>query len=153
MKLTSRPRLALALVALALGSVAQADPGKTREEVRAETLAAIRDGTLTLGDGFTDREMYPGPYPVAPAPAGKTREEVRAETLAAIRDGTLMLSDELTDREMYPGLYPAAPPVAGKTRAEVRDETVAAERSGDMIAPGRITMTLREEFPQEYGTH
>jgi hypothetical protein len=157
MKLTSRPRFALALVALALGAVAHADTGKTRDEVRAETMAAIRDGTMTLANGLTGREMFPGlylyPYPTAPAPVSRTRDEVRAETLAAIRDGTEMLGNGFTGRDIFPGLYAAAPVVAGKTRDEVKAELAAAERSGDMLASGRITMTLREEFPQAYGRH
>lgn len=81
---------------------------------------------------------------------GKTRDEVRAETLAAIRNGDMLEANGLTEREMFPGLFTAAPAVAGKTRGEVRAELAEAIHNGDMLANGRVTMTLREEFPSQY---
>eukprot|EP01035_Chromulina_nebulosa_P066129 gene66129-90487_t len=58
-------------------------PTRTRAEVKAETIAALRDGLILNG------EAYPGSI-TAPAQApGKTRQEVRAELAQAIKAGTL----------------------------------------------------------------
>ena len=56
---------------------------RTRAEVKAETIAALRDGLILNGDA------YPGNV-TAPAKApGKTRQEVRAELALAVQSGTL----------------------------------------------------------------
>ena len=85
------------------------------------------------------------------ASSGLTRAQVRAETLAAIHDGTIINGDGLPERMTLPGLFPPAPVVAHETRAQVETELAQAMRTGDMPAPGRITMTLRQESPQMYG--
>jgi len=146
------PRLTFVLVAGVLGVTAQAqvDAGKTREQVRDETLAAIRDGDVMEPSGLTMRQIYPGMYPAKPVAIGRTRDEVVAETLAAIHYGDLGNVTGDAPRVMFPDMYPAAPVVAGKTRDEVRAELAQAERNGDVLAAGQADLTLREEFPQRY---
>lgn len=61
---------------------------KTRAEVKAETLAAIRRGEVR------DGEQYPGPAAEQPAAKAKTRAEVKAE-LAAYRQNKPSLSVEI----------------------------------------------------------
>ena len=103
------PRLTWLLIAAAIGGVAHADTGKTREQVRAETLAAIRNGDM-LADGDADltlREEFPGRYPALPVAQTKTRAEVKAETADAIRSGDMLADGEmgLTLREEFPQRY------------------------------------------------
>jgi hypothetical protein len=102
------PVLTLALMATTLGTTAYASSGLTRAQVRAETLAAVRDGSIIQGDGFPERALLPA-------------------------------------------LFPPAPVVAHEPRAQVEAELAQAIRTGDMPAPGRFTMTLRQESPQMYG--
>jgi hypothetical protein len=83
--------------------------------------------------------------------AHETRAQVNAETLAAIRDGSIINGDGLPERMTLPGLFPPTPVVAHETRAQVNAQLAQAMRTGNMPAPGRITMTLRQEFPQMYG--
>jgi hypothetical protein len=138
-------------MAATLGTTAYAAPGLTRAQVRAETMAAIRNGTIIQGDGFPERAVLPGLFPPAPVVAGLTRAQVRAETLAAIHDGTIIQGDGFPERAVLPGLFPPAPVVAHESRAQVKAELAQAIRTGNMPAPGRITMTLRQEFPEMYG--
>ncbi|KQV79142.1 hypothetical protein ASD15_21025 [Massilia sp. Root351] len=56
---------------------------RTRAEVKAETIAALRDGLILSG------EAYPGTLTAPAKVPGKTRQEVRAELALAIQTGTL----------------------------------------------------------------
>ena len=56
---------------------------RTRAEVKAETIAALRDGLILNG------EAYPASVTAAARAPGKTRQEVRAELALAIQAGTL----------------------------------------------------------------
>jgi len=56
---------------------------RTRAEVKAETIAALRDGLILNG------EAYPASVTAAAPAPGKTRQEVRAELAQAIKAGTL----------------------------------------------------------------
>lgn len=56
---------------------------KTRAEVRAETIAALRRGELLTG------ELYPLDF--ASPMRGKTRAEVKAELASAIKNGEIRL--------------------------------------------------------------
>ena len=85
----------IASAVLALSTAAQAAPNsgegyqadtsfvssKTRAEVKAETIAALRRGEILNG------EQYPRDF-AAPGSA-KTRAEVKAELAAAIRNGEI----------------------------------------------------------------
>ncbi|KQV79143.1 hypothetical protein ASD15_21030 [Massilia sp. Root351] len=56
---------------------------RTRAEVKAETIAALRDGLILSG------ETYPASITAPSQAQGKTRQEVRAELAQAIKAGTL----------------------------------------------------------------
>jgi len=55
---------------------------KTRAEVRAEAIAALRKGEILTG------ELYPLDF-ASPMRSGKTRAEVKAELALAIKNGEL----------------------------------------------------------------
>jgi lambda repressor-like predicted transcriptional regulator len=99
---------ALALVAVA--TVASAQGGLTREQVKAELAEARRTGDI-VANGETGQklnELYPDRYPPKPVVAGKTRAEVKAELAEAIRTGDLIAGGEagLKANELWPGVYP-----------------------------------------------
>ncbi|WP_342115865.1 DUF4148 domain-containing protein [Pseudoduganella sp. OTU4001] len=85
----------IATAALALSTAAQAAPNsgegyqadtttvstKTRAEVKAETIAALRRGEILNGEEY--------PRNIAGPTSGKTRAEVKAELAAAIRNGEI----------------------------------------------------------------
>lgn len=71
---------------------ALADEGLTREQVRAETLAAIQAGQIDNSEAAQDITK--------PSPSSVTREQVKAETLAAIAAGKLE-HNELYDSGTY----------------------------------------------------
>lgn len=85
--------IALALTAIAAGSVFAADmTPKTRDQVRAELAQAQRDGTL-ISDGQTGktfRDQFPGSYMQPAASSTVSRDQVRAELKEAQRDGSLV---------------------------------------------------------------
>ena len=142
------------LLAIAATGAAQAQDIQSRDQVQAELSAAQRSGNLMAAGetGLTLRELFPERY-AAPAPvAGKTRAQVLAELAEAQRRGELPLSGEagFAMNQAYPTRYPATV-VAGmqKTRAEVQAELAEARRNGDVLV-GDSSLTLREEFPQQY---
>ena len=65
------------------GNIVSPASTRTRAEVKAETIAALRDGLIVSG------EAYPGSLTAPVAAPGKTRQEVRAELALAIKAGTL----------------------------------------------------------------
>jgi hypothetical protein len=86
----------------------------TRDQVRAEVLAARAAGTLgSGGEGYQAQVFDTG--------STLTRAEVRAQVLAARAAGTIVEGDA------YPGTPPAAEPV---TREQVRAELAAARAAG-----------------------
>ena len=135
--------LALSLILAGAFGAAHADAGLTREQVRAETLAAARAGQIPHGD--LDQRVEP-----AAAGAPQTRAQVRAELAQAIASGALEV-DELgrTQREIEPGRYPKAPAVAGMSRSEVRQELAAAIRQGQ-LPQGDEGRTQAEITPQRF---
>lgn len=142
----------LAAAALSTAAHAQQGVGKSSEQVRAETQAAIRNGEVLEPSGLTWRQLYPDMYPKAPVNAGLTREEVVADTTVAIRTGELGNVSADSQGEVFPDPDQARPGVAGKTRGEVRQELFDAERSGKLLAAGRADLTKREESPQWYAS-
>jgi hypothetical protein len=118
-----------AILAVATHSAyGQADQGKTREQVRAEFIAAKQAGDIHEGEtGMTEREMFPWLYPADPsAGPGKTREQVRAELSAAQRAGDVRIGLEgLAPRELFPGSYPPA----SQTKTSGQTVAHAASRS------------------------
>lgn len=141
----------------ALASVSHAQTAKTREQVIAERLEAVRTGDVyAIGDsGLKLNELYPQRYPKAPAPVARSREEVKAELAEARRSGDLVVAGEsgLTLREQFPQRYPAAVEVAiTKTREQVKAETLQAIRNGDIYPAGEGNVTLHQAYPQRYAT-
>jgi len=123
----------LALAALASGA-AHADPGKTREQVQAELVAAQKAGDVPVGeDGLTPRERFPWLYPaVGTAEPGKTREQVKAELAAAQQNGDIVMS--------FAG---KTDPRAGKGRtrcgpAKRRHRNELCRQDGARIVPGAV---------------
>jgi Domain of unknown function (DUF4148) len=85
----------------------------TRAEVKAQFLAAQKNGDLIVGEnGETARELNPRLYPAqhdSNAAPAKTREQVRAEYAAAKKSGELIIGENgETARELNPRAYPAS---------------------------------------------
>ena len=93
---------------------ADATPGKTRAEVRAELIQANKDGNT-----FPNDDAFPTQQPFV---STRTRAEVKAELLQARADGTLFPNDEAfpTDQKF----------VSTKTRAQVKAELLQARADG-----------------------
>lgn len=148
--------VALAVAALSAGHALADDAApKTREQVRAELMEAIRTGDIQ-GDGQTGQklnELFPHRYAQnAVVAQGKTRAEVKAETAEALRNGDLAVDGE-TGEKLYTaaGQAKAAQTVAqGKTRAEVKAELAEAVRTGDIVADVDSGKKLNELFPGRY---
>ena len=85
--------LTFAVLALSAGLALAQDPGgpKTREQVRAELMEAIRTGNMPANDetGRMLNEVNPSAYPPKPVVPCKTREQVRAELDEAKRTGNM----------------------------------------------------------------
>jgi hypothetical protein len=143
------PKIAwIALIAAASAGVqAQTPMGKTREEVRQELIAAVRNGTLPRGEAMG--ESMPANALKQPAITGRTRADVLAELDAARRNGDLLASGDspLMLNELHPSLYPQQPVMAAKARAQVLVELAEAQRSGDMVAAGESGVKLNEIHP------
>ena len=136
MNRTLASALAVSVLALAAGQALAAD--KTRDQVTAEYLEAVRTGNIVAGiDGHGNQklnEIFPGSYPTQTEAAGKTRAEVSAEYFQAVRTGNIVSTvDGYGNQklnEVFPGSYPAQAKTGGKTRAEVNAELTQALRSG-----------------------
>jgi Tfp pilus assembly protein PilV len=151
MKTTTVATLTIALSALLAGQAMASNveqQSKTRAQVRAELLEAIRTGDMPASSKASDdtgvysgtklNELFPARYPAKQAVAGKTREQVRAELLEAIRTGDMPAPSEVSDdtgvysgtklNDVFPARYPAKQTVAGKTREQVRNELMQSRR-------------------------
>jgi hypothetical protein len=144
----------LALAATLAAAGAQAQTGKTREEVKAELAEATRTGNIIANgeSGLTLRELYPQRYPAVATAPGLTRAQVLAELEEAKRTGDLMAGGDsgLRLNELYPQLYPPKFAGLGKTRAQVQAELREAVRTGDMMASGETGVLLKDLYPQRY---
>ena len=135
--------LTLSLILAGAFGAAHAD-GLTREQVRAETLAAARAGQIPHGD-LDQRAAEP-----AAAGTPMSVAQVRAELAQAVAAGSLEVGETgRTQREIEPGRYPQAPAVAGLTRSDVRRELVAAIRQGQ-LPQGDLDRTQADIAPQRY---
>ena len=89
--------LILSVLALSAGHALAQDPSgtKTREQVRAELMEAIRTGNIPANDesGRMLNEVNPSAYPPKVEAPCKTREQVRAELAEARRTGNMMAND------------------------------------------------------------
>ena len=102
----------LAVLALSAGLALAQEPGgpKTREQVRAEWMEAIRTGNRPANDetGRMRNEVNPSAYPPKVVVPCKTREQVRAELDEAKCTGNMPAPDDsgCMLRDLYPDLYP-----------------------------------------------
>jgi hypothetical protein len=151
----ARTTLSLVLLA-ALGTTAQAQSEKTRDQVKAELAEAIRTGNVLANgeSGLKLNELYPQRYAHAPAAVATTREQVKVELAEAIRTGNMIANGEvgLKLNEEFPQRYPAVAVASGKTREQVKAETAEAIRTGDMLAAGESGLRLNQLYPQRYAT-
>ena len=122
----ARTTVSLLLLA-AIGTTAQAQSEKTREQVKAEYAEAVRTGdVIPAGDvGLKLNELYPQRYPHAQVTVGTTRAQVKAELAEAIRTGDMMASGELGLKlnEEFPQRYTKARAVYA---SKAQDSTVSA---------------------------
>lgn len=138
MNRTTASALVLALTALSAGHAQAADAAKTRAQVEAERLEAIRAGNVvSTVDGFGGQklnELYPNLYPARVQAPGKTRAQVEAERQEAIRSGDIVSTADGFGgqklNELFPNRYPVKAPTAGKTREQVEAERQLAIRTG-----------------------
>ena len=119
----ARVTVSLLLLA-ALGTTAQAQSEKTREQVKAELAEAIRTGDVfARGEsGLKLNELYPQRYPQAPAAVAATRAQVKAELAEAIRTGDMIAAGEsgLKLNEEFPQRYPAVAVAARAPPSKLR---------------------------------
>lgn len=128
---------------------------KTREQVQAELVQAIRSGEMLASgeSGLTLKQLNPQAYPVTASVLGaKTRDQVRAELQQAIRTGDIMAGGESGAKlnELDPARYPAVALVPSKTRDQVKSELARAISSGELVAVGEDGRKLNEIYPDRY---
>lgn len=104
--------LTLALLALSSAQVMAQNTGpKTRAEVKAELMEAIRTGNMPANDdtGRMLNEVNPSAYPPKAIGSTKSRAQVKSELEDAKRTGNIPANDEtgLMLKEEYPNRYPA----------------------------------------------
>jgi hypothetical protein len=125
MNTTAIARL-VAVAAVFAAAAAQADDTpRSRADVRAETLAAMKAGEIVSGEGT------PTPSVVA---STKTREERKAETLVARSKGELVHAGISTYRASIS--QQTATAKSTKTRVERKGETMDAIKNKQVMQPG-----------------
>lgn len=128
---------------------------KTREQVQAELVQAMRSGDMLASgeSGLTLKQLNPHAYPVTVSALGaKTRDQVRAELEQAIRTGDIMAGGESGAKlnELDPARYPAVASAPSKTRDQVKNELARAISSGELVAVGEDGRKLNEIYPDRY---
>ena len=103
--------IAAALIALSATQVFAADGPKTREQVKAELVEAVRTGNVPADNesGLMLNQVRPDLFPSQDRSAGKTRAEVKAELNEAVRTGNIVADGESGKKlnELYPARYAA----------------------------------------------
>jgi hypothetical protein len=117
--------LATLAAAAALPAWADTQAARTRAEVKAETLAAMKAGQIVSG------EMMPTP---TATPTTRTREERKAETMVARSKGELVHAGIATYRASIS--QQSATAKSNKTRAERKAETMDAIQHKQTMQPG-----------------
>jgi hypothetical protein len=125
MNATTIARL-IAAAAVFAAAAAQADTPRSRADVKAETLAAMKAGTIISGEGT--------PTPLFAVASTKTRAERKAETLVARSKDELVHSGLSTYRASIS--QQTATAHSTKTRAERKGETMDAIRNKQVMQPG-----------------
>ena len=128
---------------------------KTREQVQAELVQAVRSGDMLASgeSGLTLKQLNPHAYPVTGSALGaKTREQVQAELVHAIRIGDIMAGGESGAKlnELEPGRYPAVASAPSLTRDQVKNELARAISEGELVAVGEDGRKLNEIYPDRY---
>jgi hypothetical protein len=148
---------AIALAATLAGGqafAADTSTGKTRAQVKAELVEAVRTGNMPANDesGRMLNEVNPSQYPAQPVTQGNTRAQVLAELAEAIRTGNRPANDEsgLMLNDVNPSQYPAQAETQGYTRVEVQAQLVEAIRTGNMPANDESGRMLNEVNPGQY---
>ena len=130
---------------------------KTRDEVKAELMQALRSGDIMAGGeiGAKVSDLNSGRYQLTTPALGKTRDQVRAELEQAVRSGDMFAAGESGSKlnELQPELYPAKAAQVGKTREEVKEELAEAIHTGDLMAAGEDGRKLNEIFPGHFHQH
>ena len=154
--------LAVSTLIAAHALAADADVGKTREQVQAELVQARATGNITAPDqlsiDYTGRtgakmnEVFPARYAAVAPVSTKTRADVVAEMAESKRTGNVMASTQVAIdyagttsakmNEVFPARYPAVAGAPAKTRAEVRTELAEAQRTGDMPADNLLSLVV-----------
>jgi hypothetical protein len=146
--------ISVALALTVTASIASAQAGLTREQVKAELAEAQRSGDLVVhgATGLKANQLNPARYPATPAAPGKTRAQVKAELAEAQRTGDIVGNGPSGQKlnEMAPSRHATKPPAAAKTRAEVKAELAEAVRSGDMVTNSESGLKLYELSPGLY---
>jgi len=125
---------------------ARADDIPSRDQVRAETLAAARAGLIPHG------ELDLRDTPAAAPEAALTRAQVRAELARASAAGELPEGElDRVPRALAARHPEAGDATPGLSRAEVRRELVAAMRRGE-LPEGELGRTPAELAPQHRAT-
>ena len=136
-----------------LGTVAHAQGGLTREQVKAQLTEAQRTGNIIAGgeSGLTQRELNPYRYSAAPA-LTNTRAQVVRELAEATRNGDLLAAGDsgLRLNELNARAYPAQPVAQGKSRTQVQAELREALRTGDILAGGELALPRNQLSPAHY---
>lgn len=128
---------------------------KTREQVQAELVQAMRSGDMLASgeSGLTLKQLNPHAYPVTESASGaKTREQVQAELVQAIRTGDIMAGGESGAKlnELEPSRYPAVASAPSLTRDQVKNELARAISQGELVAVGEDGRKLNEIYPDRY---
>jgi hypothetical protein len=115
-------------------------PGKTRAQVQAETMAAIRNGDiLAPGDaGETFAQEDPADYPAKPIVVGKTRAEAKEERDIAVRDGDILAAGEsgMTFAQEEPAMYAAQRAADAPILANLQAEEATREAAQEALLNG-----------------
>lgn len=143
--------LALPLASAFAQAASRPATSATREQIKAETREALREGDFDVGDtGRKAYEVAPNRFPRRPTPPGETRQQVKDELKAARANGDIPVGDTGdTPRDIDPRAFPPQPFVPGLTRGQVKQEARDAVRAGN-IQIGETGETLAQENPSRY---
>ena len=123
---------------------AQTAAPATREEVKADTAAAQRDGKIPQGEaGVTKENPKGGALPTGPnkMKGEKSRDQVKAETKAAMVEGKVPTGEAGVTKDMPKG-GAKIPKGSETTRAAVKAEAKRAEKAGE-IPRGEASMPAK----------
>lgn len=129
--------------------------GKTREQVLAELVQAVKSGDMPASgeSGLTLKQLNPSAYPATESALGaKTRNQARAELALSLRTGDIMAGGESGAKlnVQEPGRHSVIASAPSKTRDQVKIELARAIHEGDLTAIGEDGRKLNEIYPDRY---